>query len=389
MRSAIVPLGHDHHVVVVAERIEILLPALLAWLVGADEVVALRAVFEFRVGDVNGRDRQNERPAKDHPRMAGNPRDESGHAAGEEVGSMLRTHGDPCRQMNHECWRAIGKPGGWHKSEFGPLDARMRRERKNPTIPRLASPNGGAGTEKRQNYGNIVSVAERAVNATFGDFHIRCLFTRAYLQLLDSSHRSEYAWVVRSPNPVPAVPKGTVMASDADLTNEFFQVRRHGDIAVIVPSPQIEHLPETLLQPAAQMVLAPLKEDPPGQIIVDLSEVEYFGSAFITFLLRCHLMVKNRGSELVLAGVNKEIRELLAHHRAGHALGALRQRRRGHRGVGRGGLRQWKSLVNGQFSPNSRCRLGLRLLSFSQLGFGRALEPSLTTYAGEHLIQSG
>jgi anti-anti-sigma factor len=101
------------------------------------------------------------------------------------------------------------------------------------------------------------------------------------------------------------------MASDTDLANEFFQVKRHGDIAVIVPSPQIEHLPETLLQPAAQMVLAPLKQDPPNQIIVDLSEVGYFGSAFITFLLRCHLMAKNRGSELVLAGVNKEIRELL------------------------------------------------------------------------------
>jgi anti-sigma B factor antagonist len=101
------------------------------------------------------------------------------------------------------------------------------------------------------------------------------------------------------------------MASDADLANEFFQVKRHGDIAVIVPSPQVEHLPETLLQPAAQMVLAPLKEDPPNQIIVDLSDVAYFGSAFITFLLRCHLMLKNRGSELVLAGLNKEIRELL------------------------------------------------------------------------------
>jgi anti-sigma B factor antagonist len=101
------------------------------------------------------------------------------------------------------------------------------------------------------------------------------------------------------------------MATDADLAHEFFQVRRHGEIAVIVPSPQIEHLPETLLLPAAQMVLAPLKEDPPNQIIIDLSEVGYFGSAFITFLLRCHLMVKNRGSELVLAGVNPEIRELL------------------------------------------------------------------------------
>jgi hypothetical protein len=38
---------------------------------------------------------------------------------------------------------------------------------KNPTIPRLASPNGGAGTEKRQNYGNIVSAGVRPVNATF------------------------------------------------------------------------------------------------------------------------------------------------------------------------------------------------------------------------------
>lgn len=101
------------------------------------------------------------------------------------------------------------------------------------------------------------------------------------------------------------------MALDADLANEFFQVKRHGDIAVIVPSPQIEHLAETLMEPAAQMVLAPLREDPPGQIIVDLTEVRYFGSAFITFLLRCHHLVVDRGSDLVLAGVNPNIRELL------------------------------------------------------------------------------
>ena len=101
------------------------------------------------------------------------------------------------------------------------------------------------------------------------------------------------------------------MPSDADLAHEFFQIRRHGDVAVIIPSPQVEHLPETLLEPAAQMVLAPLREDPPNQIIVDLAEVRYFGSAFITFLLRCHNLLSDRGSELVLAGVNKNIRELL------------------------------------------------------------------------------
>lgn len=101
------------------------------------------------------------------------------------------------------------------------------------------------------------------------------------------------------------------MPSDADLTNEFFQVKRHGDLAVIVPLPQVEDLPETLLQPAAELVLAPLKDDPPNHIIVDLSKVNYFGSAFITFLLRCHHLLAARGSELVLAGVNQNIRELL------------------------------------------------------------------------------
>ena len=101
------------------------------------------------------------------------------------------------------------------------------------------------------------------------------------------------------------------MTSDADLAHEFFQVRRHGDLAVVVPSPEVEHLPETLLEPAAQMVLAPLREDPPNQIIVDLSRVKYFGSAFITFLLRCHHLLVKRGADLVLAGVNDNIRELL------------------------------------------------------------------------------
>ena len=62
---------------------------------------------------------------------------------------------------------------------------------------------------------------------------------------------------------------------------------------------------------AAQMLLTPLRDDPPSHLIVDLAGVRYFGSAFITFLLRCHLLVKKRGSELVLAGVNPRIRELL------------------------------------------------------------------------------
>ncbi len=101
------------------------------------------------------------------------------------------------------------------------------------------------------------------------------------------------------------------MPSEPDISQEFFQVQRHGDVAVIIPTPQVEQLPESLLQPAAEMVLEPLRTDPPNQIIVDLSEVSYFGSSFITFLLRCHQVVKARGSDLVLAGITPQIRELL------------------------------------------------------------------------------
>ena len=57
--------------------------------------------------------------------------------------------------------------------------------------------------------------------------------------------------------------------------------------------------------------LAPLKAKPPGGLIVDLGRVNYFGSVFISFLLRCHLLVKKQGSELILTGVSEKARELL------------------------------------------------------------------------------
>ncbi len=94
-------------------------------------------------------------------------------------------------------------------------------------------------------------------------------------------------------------------------SGESFQIERRGDVAVITPSAEIESMPENLIEQAAQFVLAPLKAKPPGGLIVDLSQVNYFGSVFISFLLRCHLLVKKQGSELILTGVSDKARELL------------------------------------------------------------------------------
>jgi anti-anti-sigma factor len=93
--------------------------------------------------------------------------------------------------------------------------------------------------------------------------------------------------------------------------NESFQIERRGDIAVITPSPEVENMAENLIEQAALMVLSPLKANPPSGLIVDLSKVNFFGSVFISFLLRCHLLVKKQGAELVLAGVSDRVRELL------------------------------------------------------------------------------
>ena len=92
---------------------------------------------------------------------------------------------------------------------------------------------------------------------------------------------------------------------------QSIRIERHGDIAVIIPSPEVESMEETLIEQAAHMVVNSLQEDPPAGIVIDLSKVSYFGSVFLSFLLRCHTRAKKQGSEIVLAGVSDRARELL------------------------------------------------------------------------------
>jgi anti-anti-sigma factor len=93
--------------------------------------------------------------------------------------------------------------------------------------------------------------------------------------------------------------------------SQSIRIERHGDIAVITPSPEVERMPENLMEQAAQLVLAPLRADPPSGLIFDLSQVDYVGSVFLSFLLRCHKRVKEHGSEVVVAGASPRARELL------------------------------------------------------------------------------
>src|SRR5256714_11114533 len=92
---------------------------------------------------------------------------------------------------------------------------------------------------------------------------------------------------------------------------QSFRIERHGEIAVVTPSAKVEEMHETLIEQAARLVVQALREDPPAGIVVDLSQVNYFGSAFVSFLLRCHALAKKSDSEIVLAGASEPARELL------------------------------------------------------------------------------
>src|SRR6266480_3291880 len=85
------------------------------------------------------------------------------------------------------------------------------------------------------------------------------------------------------------------MSTEA-ASHESFNIERHGEIAVVTPSAKVEEMHETMIEQAARMVIQSLKSDPPAGIVVDLSQVTYFGSVFVSFLLRCHSPARKRGS---------------------------------------------------------------------------------------------
>ena len=89
------------------------------------------------------------------------------------------------------------------------------------------------------------------------------------------------------------------------------QIERHGDIAIIIPASEVENMQWELIEQAADIVLSPLKQEPASGVIVDLSQVAYFGSVFLSLLLRCHKLVKQQGGEVVLCGASERAKELL------------------------------------------------------------------------------
>jgi anti-anti-sigma factor len=93
--------------------------------------------------------------------------------------------------------------------------------------------------------------------------------------------------------------------------SDDFKLEFHGNAVVITPAANVESMHWDLIQQAAEIVMSPLRNQDVPMVVVDLSDVGYFGSVFLALLLRCHKFVKSRGGELVLCGASDMARELL------------------------------------------------------------------------------
>ena len=94
-------------------------------------------------------------------------------------------------------------------------------------------------------------------------------------------------------------------------SSQDFKLEWHGNAVVITPAGNVESMRWDLIEQAADVVMAPLRDQEVPLVVVDLGEVSYFGSVFLALLLRCHKFVKSRGGELVLCCASKMATELL------------------------------------------------------------------------------
>lgn len=90
-----------------------------------------------------------------------------------------------------------------------------------------------------------------------------------------------------------------------------FVLEWHGDAVVVAPSGSAESLQWSAVEQAAELVLAPIRQQKVPLVVFDLSHLNYFGSVFMSLLLRCHKLVRSSGGELVLCCVSEAARELL------------------------------------------------------------------------------
>jgi anti-anti-sigma factor len=108
------------------------------------------------------------------------------------------------------------------------------------------------------------------------------------------------------------IPTETTEFKPTEMTDDdAFCVEQVGDVWVIIPSPRVESLQWELIEEASELLVAPFCKMEGPQVVVDLKEVDYFGSVFLSLLLRVERCVRRSAGSMAVCGASPRARELL------------------------------------------------------------------------------
>jgi anti-anti-sigma factor len=94
-------------------------------------------------------------------------------------------------------------------------------------------------------------------------------------------------------------------------SDNAFQIEKRGEVTIVRPAASIETLRWDLIEQAAELVLQPIRREECPLVIIALGNINYFGSVFLSLLLRCWKHVSTKGGTMVLCGVSDRAQELL------------------------------------------------------------------------------
>lgn len=93
--------------------------------------------------------------------------------------------------------------------------------------------------------------------------------------------------------------------------DEAFRIEQVGDVLVVVPSSRVESLQWELIEEASEILVAPVSGLEGPLLVVDLAEVDYFGSVFLSLLLRVERCIRRSAGSMAVCGASPRARELL------------------------------------------------------------------------------
>lgn len=92
---------------------------------------------------------------------------------------------------------------------------------------------------------------------------------------------------------------------------DAFTIARHGEVVVVTPAPALRSMDSGLVDGAAALILDAIDGVDAPLVVVDLTQLPAFGTAFLAVLIRCWKRISQRGGTLALAGSSRDVLDLL------------------------------------------------------------------------------